>query len=300
MNIETLKLFVEVMQRRNFTDIARTRDIAPSSVSRAITGLESELGIRLFQRSTRKLEPTEAGIAYFDRISGIIDDLDSAKQIATDLTEEPRGTLRITASIVFGGMYIVPLLPVLEEKYPSLSIDLNLTDTYVDLIEERVDIAVRLGTLQDSNYIAKRLSKLESGIYASPEYINKFGKPELPQQLSEHKCLLFPRNGKNSSWLFKDKQQRVENIPINYTTRITNLDAIKKCTLYGMGISLLTNWLVEQEIADGKLVKLFSNYDVTATDFDSSVWLVYPSREYLSLKSRIFIDLLSERFLQKN
>jgi len=300
MEVENLKLFVEVMQRRNFTGIARERNIAPSSVSRAITALEKELGIRLFQRSTRKLEATEAGMVYFDRISSILDDLESAKHLATDLSEQPRGTLRVTASTVFGGIYIVPLLPELAEKYPALSVDLNLTDTYLDLIEERIDIAVRLGTLQDSTYIAKRLSKLESGIYASPDYIKKYGKPQQPQQISEHKCLLFPRTGNNSNWLFRDKQQNIQNIAINYTTRITNLTAIKQCTLYGMGISLIPNWLAEQEIAQGELVRLFSDYDVTATDYESSVWLVYPSREYLALKSRVFIDLLTTRFKQNN
>ena len=296
MDVNVLKLFVEVMQRRNFTDIAHEHNIAPSSVSRSITGLENELGIRLFQRTTRKLEPTEAGMVYFDRVRAIIDDLDSARQIAADLTEQPRGILRVTASTVFGRMLIVPLLPELAEKYPLLSIDLNLTDTYLDLIEERIDVAVRLGTLRDSTYISKRLARLESGIYASPEYIDQHGRPELPQQITEHKCLLFPRSGNNLTWLFKDKQQNIVNVPINYTTRITNLDAIKQCTLYGMGISLLPSWLAEQEIADGSLVRLFSDYEVTATDYESSIWLVYPSREYLALKSRVFIDLLSARF----
>jgi len=296
MDVNVLRLFVEVMQRRNFTSIAREQDIAPSSVSRAITGLENELGIRLFQRTTRKLEPTEAGMAYFNRVRTVIDDLDSARQIASDLTEEPRGILRVTASTVFGRMLIVPLLPELAEKYPLLSVDLNLTDTYLDLIAERIDVAVRLGTLQDSTYIAKRLSKLESGIYASPDYIDKHGCPELPEHITAHKCLLFPRSSKDSNWLFKDEQQNIVSIPVNYSMRITNLDAIKQCTLYGMGISLLPSWLAEQEVADGKLIRLFSDYEVTAIDYESSIWLVYPSREYLPLKSRVFIDLLSTRF----
>ena len=298
MDVNVLRLFVEVMQRRNFTNIAREHNVAPSSISRSITGLEKELGIRLFQRTTRKLEPTEAGVAYFNRVSTIIEDLDSAREIASDLTEEPRGILRVTASTVFGSMLIVPLLPELKEKYPLLTIDLNLTDTYLDLIEEHIDIALRLGTLQDSSYIAKRLAKLESGIYASPDYIEIHGKPELPQQITEHKCLLFPRPGNNLNWLFKDKLQNIESIAVNYSTRITNLDAIKQCTVYGMGISLLPSWLAKQEVTEGKLVRLFSDYAVTATDYDSSIWLVYPSREYLALKSRVFIDLLSARFKQ--
>jgi len=296
MDVGTLKLFVEVMQRRNFTDIAKFHNVAPSSISRAITGLEKELGIRLFQRTTRKLEPTESGIAYFDRVQPIIDELDSAKQIAIDLTEQPCGTLRVTASTVFGGMYIVPLIPKLIEKYPSLSIELNLTDTYLDLIEERIDIAIRLGTLQDSSYIAKKLATMKFYICASPDYLKKFGSPELPQDITNHKCLAFPLPGYNSNWLFKDSQNTIQTVTINKKILITNSNAIKQCTLYGIGLSLLPDWLANQDITEGKLIKLFSGYEVTATDYESSVWLVYPSREYLPLKSRAFIDLLSSKF----
>ncbi len=298
MDTHILELFVEVMQHRNFAEIARIHNIAPSSVSRSITGLENELGIRLFQRSTRKLVPTEAGMAYFDRVKTIIDDLNSAKQIAADLSEEPTGTLRITAAAVFGGMQIVPLLPVLAEKYPALSIDLNLTDTYLDLIEERIDVAIRLGTLQDSTYIAKRLTKMTFYICASPQYLEQYGVPETPKEITQHKCLLFPRSGYNLNWLFKDSQQNMLDVTINKTVLITNSAAIKQCTLLNMGLSLLPDWLVQQEIAEGKLVRVFAEYHVTATNYDSSVWLVYPSKEYLPLKTRVFIDLLSSRLGQ--
>ncbi len=298
MDVSTLHLFVEVIQHRNFTDIARIHNIAPSSVSRSITALEKELGIRLFQRSTRKLEPTEAGMAYFNRVKMIIDDLQSAQQMAADLTEQPAGTLRITAATVFGGIQIVPLLPELAEKYPALTIDLNLTDSYLDLIDERIDVAIRLGTLQDSSYIAKRLAKMKFFICASPEYIARNGRPENPNEIIDHKCLLFPISGYNLNWLFKDQQQKIIEAKTNNSVVITNSNAIKQCTLLGMGLSLLPDWLVKNDINQGKLVRLFPEYDVTTTNYDSSVWLVYPSKDYLPLKTRVFIDLLSERFLQ--
>ncbi len=298
MDISTLNLFVEVMQHRNFTDIARIHNIAPSSVSRSITALEKELGIRLFQRSTRKLEPTEAGMAYFNRVKVIIDDLQSARQMAADLTEQPTGTLRITAATVFGGIQIVPLLPELAEKYPALTIDLNLTDSYLDLIDERIDVAIRLGTLQDSSYIAKRLAKMKFYICASPEYIARNGAPEQPEDISQHKCLLFPISGYNLNWLFKDQQQKIIEAKTNNSVVITNSNAIRQCTLLGMGLSLLPDWLVKNDITQNKLVRLFPEYDVTTTNYDSSVWLVYPSKEYLPLKTRVFIDLLSGRFSQ--
>jgi len=149
MDIDSLNLFLHVMHQRSFTEVAKQQNLAPSSVSRTMASLEKELGIRLFQRSTRQLEPTEAGSVYFERIAPIIRELEAAKQIAVDVNQEPKGTLRVTASVVYGQMNIAPLLPFLTAKYPSLTIELLLTDAYLDLIEERIDVSIRLGSLQD-------------------------------------------------------------------------------------------------------------------------------------------------------
>ena len=290
MHLADLETFVDVMRHRNFTDVARARDVAPSSVSRVITALEKELGFKLFQRSTRKLEPTEAGMVYFARIEPLLAELVSANQIAADLIEEPRGSLRVTAPIVYGEKCIVPLLPRLTEKYPSLSIELMLSDVFVDLIEERIDIAVRLGTLQDSSYIARQIQHLEYSICASPEYLRKQGTPALPAELSKHNCLLFPRTGYNMNWHFKDAAGAVTEVPITGNCLVTNSQAIKQCALAGMGLALLPNWLVDNDIQSGALVKLFGQFEVTATDYDSGIWVLYPSRDYVPLKTRVFMD----------
>lgn len=296
MDIETLALFKEVMRARNFTDIARARGIAPSSVSRAISGLENELGIRLFQRSTRKLEPTEAGMVYFERISPLLDELQSARQVAADLSEEPEGTLRVTASTVYGEMHIVPLLPEIAQRYPALTIELLLTDAYLDLIEERIDLAIRLGALPDSSFVARQLKKMTFYIGASPAYIEKYGAPAEPQQVALHNCLIFPRTGYNSNWLFRDDAGTVYDIPIDGKCLITNSQAIRQCALAGMGLVLLPDWLIGEDIRSGALVRLFENYTVTATDYDGAIWLMYPSRKYIPLKARVFMDFLLKAF----
>lgn len=294
MDIESLELFLEVMRTRSFTNIARARGIAPSSVSRTITGLENELGIRLFQRSTRKLEPTEAAMVYFERISPILNELQSARQMATDLSEMPKGTLRVTASIVYGEMHIAPLLPEIAERYPSLTIELILTDAYLDLIEERIDIAIRIGTLEDSSYIARRLKKMEFYICASPGYLAKHGKPDVPQQVTSHNCLLFPRTGYNLNWLFKDTVGKISDIPISGKCLITNSQAIRQCAMAGMGLALLPDWLIEDDIQSGLLVRLFAEFAVTATDYEGAIWLMCPSREYVPLKTGVIMDYLIE------
>ena len=296
MDLDTLSLFVEVMRRGSFADVARARGAAPSSISRAIAGLENELGIRLFQRSTRNLEPTEAALVYFERINPLVNEIETAKQAALDVSEEPKGTLRVTAATVFGQTAIVPLLPGLAEAYPQLSIELYLTDAYLDLVEERIDVAIRLGSLKDSSYIAKRLADLKFYICASPDYLKRYGIPEHPKAIKEHNCLLFPRQNYSLDWLFKDKDGTLTQAPITGKYLITNSEAIKQCAIAGMGLALLPDWLVNDAVSSGKLVTLFHEYEVTATDYDSAAWILYPSREYLPLKTRVFVDFLTQRF----
>jgi len=195
-----------------------------------------------------------------------------------------------------GRFNLIPLLPDVAKKYPSLVVELILSDSYVDLVEQRIDIAIRLGTLRDSSYISKKLANMAFYICASPGYIKKNGKPVTPNEVAQHQCLLFPRSGYNFNWLFKDKKQKIVDVPIAGKYLITNSQSIKQCTLLGMGLSLLPDWLVKQDIAEGKLIRLFSKFDVTATDYESSVWLLYPSKEYLALKTCVFIDMLGAKY----
>ncbi len=294
MDISTLTIFVEVMQRRSFAAVARAQGVTPSSISRCIASLEEELGVRLFHRSTRSLEPTEAGVIYFERIGPAVTELEFALQLVTDVSKEPRGTLRVTAATVYGEIAIVPLLPKLAAMYPKLSIELILTDVYLNLVEERIDVAIRLGTLQDSSYIAKRVRDMTFHVCASPDYLQRFGKPGTIAEIERHECLLFPR-GNSLDWRFKhNKDGQVTHVAINGKYLITNSRAIRQCAVAGMGLALLPDWLVDADIAAGKLVALFPDYEVDAADYESAIWILYPSREYLPLKSRVFIDFLSE------
>ncbi|HED34106.1 MAG TPA: LysR family transcriptional regulator [Gammaproteobacteria bacterium] len=295
MDIQSLYLFTDVMRQRSFASIAKTRGIAPSSVSRSISALESEIGIRLFQRTTRQIVPTEAGLLYYERISSVLEELELAQHQATDVNSQPTGTLKITTSKVFGEMHIVPLLATFSELYPELSLEIQFNDGYTDLIEERIDIAIRAGSLGDSGYIARRLMPMSFHISASPEYLKKNGTPQHPQQIKAHSCLLFPRSGHNLNWLFK-QQQKIQEISVQGKYLLTQSNAIKQCTLAGMGLSLLPDWLIQPELDAGLLVPLFEEFEVTATDYKGAVWLLYPSREYVPAKVRLFNDFLLKHF----
>lgn len=292
MDIATLQLFVEVMKQGSFAAVARDRNLDPSSVSRAIAGLEAELGIRLFQRTTRQLSPTEAGKTYFDRIEPLVEEIQQAIDIATDISEKPQGNLRVTASASFGLKCIVPLLPKFQQLYPDLTVDLLLTDAVVDLVAERIDVAVRLGLLADSTLIAQQLMRTHYTVCASPSYLKRSPPLKHPIDLTHHNCLLFPLTGFRSRWIFKDRSGELSEIPVRGQTVTCSGIALQQCAITGMGLTLLPNWLIEPDLQAGTLVNAFPNYAVTATDFNTAVWLVYPSRAYVPLKVRLFIEFL--------
>jgi DNA-binding transcriptional LysR family regulator len=294
MELSVLQLFVEVMRQSSFAAVARDRNLDPSSVSRAIASLEAELGIRLFQRTTRQLSPTEAGMTYFERIEPLVEEIQQATDIATDVSGHPKGTLRVTASVSFGLKCIVPLLPEFERLYPDLTIDLLLTDTVVDLLAERIDVAIRLGLLADSTLIAQQLMRTHYSVCASPEYLKKFDQIQHPQDLEHHNCLLFPLAGFRSRWIFKDRTGELSEITVTGRTVISSAIALQHCAIAGMGLALLPNWLIEADLQAGALINVFPDNDVTATDFSTAAWLVYPSRAYVPVKVRVFIEFLKQ------
>ncbi|MEM7715825.1 MAG: LysR substrate-binding domain-containing protein [Cyanobacteria bacterium P01_A01_bin.68] len=292
MDLSVLQIFVEVMRHGSFAAVARERNIDPSSVSRTVASLESELGIRLFQRTTRKLSPTEAGMTYFERVEPLIEEMQEAADIAKDISGNPKGTIRVTCSVSFGIKCIVPLLPEFEAKYPELTVDLLLTDSVVDLFTERIDVAIRLGQLTDSTLIIQKLMETRYCVCASPDYLKRCGQPQLPKDIEEYNCLLFPLIGFKTRWIFKHKSGNIQKIPVRGNTIISNAIALQQCAVSGMGLTLLPHWLIDEDIRVGKLVKLFPDYQVTATDFNTAAWLLYPSRAYIPLKVRVFVEEL--------
>jgi len=292
MDTLTMQIFVEVAEHGSFADVARLRNLSPSSVSRAVAGLEQELAIRLFQRSTRKLELTEAGGIYYEQLLPILESLETAQQTAIDLSSAPVGKLRVTVPVVFGEMKITPLLARFAQSYPQLALELIMSDSYLDLLSERIDVAIRLGSLHDSSYICKRIFNMQFHVCASAQYVKMQGKPRRPTDIANHQCLLFPREGRDSHWVFKHKRNGIEKIAVQGMYSITNSQAVKQCALSDMGIALLPDWLIEKEIKSGALIDLFPAHQVSVGDFESSAWILYPSRAYLPSKVRVFVDFI--------
>jgi DNA-binding transcriptional LysR family regulator len=251
--------------------------------------LESELKLRLFQRDTRKVEPTEAGAIYFQSIEPLIEELGRAKLLASETSRHPQGVLKISAPVSFAEHNITPLLPEFSARYPDLTYDLRLTDTILDLISEHLDVAIRVGPLPDSTLVAR--------VCAAPMYIERYGRPKTPEDLINHKCLLLALTGfARNIWKFTDKKGRRKEITVKEFMRTSNAMALKQCALAGMGIILQGRWVVGKELRNGTLVDLFPEHEVTAALADAAAWVLYPSRDYVPQKVRVFVDFLKEKF----
>jgi len=296
MDVEHLRLFVEVMRRRSFAAVARDRNVDPSSISRTISGLEDHLGVRLFHRTTRALSPTDPAIAYFEFIEPLVDELDHAEMVVADTGSAPRGTLRITAPVTFAQVNLVPLLPELAERYPELSFDLVLTDRFLDLVDERIDLAVRLGRPADSSLIAHRLCDMVYSVCASPEYLRRHGRPTTPEELEGRECLRYPVSGYGARWKFRCGDGPVVEVPVRGRVVASNGVVLRQCAVAGMGILMLPRWNVADELRRGALVELLTEYRATASEFDIGAWMLYPSKTYLPRKVRVLIDYLKQKF----
>ncbi|WP_425146062.1 LysR family transcriptional regulator [Deinococcus sp.] len=297
MDVSALTLFVEVMRRGSFAAAARARNLDPSSVSRTVAALETELGLRLFQRSTRRLAPTEAGQLYFDRVEPLLAELDGARLQAADLETRPQGTLRIAAPVSFAQLNLVPLLPELARLYPDLAFDLMLTDAAPDLLGERLDVALRLTTGAGAGDSSLLLTPLVGRVCASPGYLARHGRPATPADLSAHTCLLLNMPGFSDTWRFEAVDGTRSKVQVSGRLQTSNAVALKECALSGLGIILQGRWIVGRELRRGDLIDLFPEHRVTSASFDAvGIWVMYPNRAYLPLKVRVFVEFLQGKF----
>jgi DNA-binding transcriptional LysR family regulator len=294
MDTELLRIFIEVATNGSFATAARTRNLDPSSVSRLIGGLEKELGARLFQRSTRKLTLTEAGEVYLAKLAPVLDELAQANEAAQTIAAAPRGALRMTLSVSFGQMCILPHIPEFYRRYPNVQLELLFNDDNVDLVAHRIDLAVRLAPSIEGDLIVTKLIDTHYRVVASPRYLKQHPHLSGPTDLCAHRCLLFPYKGFRSSWHFKNETGQVCDVNIQGAVTLSTAMALRDMTLVGMGPCLLPDWLVHDDVAKGRLIDIFPSYACTATSFDTAAWLVYPSRSFLPSKVRVMIDYLKE------
>jgi DNA-binding transcriptional LysR family regulator len=295
MDTQHLKTFVEVAQQGSFAAAARQLGLAPPAVTRSVAALEAALGARLLQRTTRKVALTEAGAAYLERVRPLLEELEHAGDDLHASTGQVSGTVRVTASVAYGQTVLVPLLPALHTEHPALQVELLLSDAVFDLVSQRIDVALRLGPALDSSLVGHRLRAVRYRVCASPAYLREHGTPRKPADLADCACLRFPLPGYRTQWTFRDPRGHTEAVSVRGWLVLSTGLALHRAALDGLGPALLADWLVEADLAAGRLVDLFPQLEASATHFDSAVWLLYASREHVPRRVRAFIDFAKQR-----
>lgn len=287
-----MAVFVKVVDAASFTAAARHFGMSPAMVSRHVQTLEERLGVRLLNRTTRHVSATEVGQNYYERCLRILSELEEADRAASDLQAMPRGLLRITASVSFGIHHLAPAIADYLAMYPDVSIELSLDDPYVDLLERRFDLAIRLGRLADSSLMARKLCAVETVLCAAPEYLRTSGSPRTPRDLVRHSCLVYTYAMPQSVWRFAEHTGGEEVVHISGRFSSNSGDTLLTLALKGAGVILAPDYIVDDDLRTGRLIRLLPEY----TTVETPVYAVYPHSRYLSAKTRTFIDFLAERF----
>jgi DNA-binding transcriptional LysR family regulator len=292
MKLADLSLIQEIARHGSFAAVARQRDVDASSIGRIVGSIEHELGFRLFARTTRRMELTEAGTLYLSRVGPLSEELDRAVEECRAMQVEPRGTLRLSASATFGQRIIVPRLSAFRTLYPAVTVEGLFSDSTIDLVADRVDLAIRLAPMIDGDYVVSKLMDTRYRVVAAPDYLSRAPRLEQPEDLAHHRAVLFPYRDYRSRWIFRDAAGALTEQAVEGDLVLSPAGAIRDAALAGLGPALLPDWLISDDIEQGLLQTCIGAWDVTATRFDTAAWLIYPSRSFLPAKVRAMIEFL--------
>ncbi|MGU3422930.1 LysR family transcriptional regulator [Methylobacterium sp. D54C] len=285
-----LTAFVRTADLGSFVAAGRVLGLSASAVGKAVTKLENQLGVRLVQRSTRSLRLTEEGRAFHERCRRILDDLDDAHESLQRTREVPRGRIRVSCPVI-AYHFLVPVLPDFMALYPEIGLDLDFSDRIVDLIEEGVDVAIRSGQLPDSRLVARALRPFQLLLFASPAYLERYGTPHCPRDLSDHRGIAFryPNSGKLQDWPLRRPEGEVEP-RIHHVMTCNNMEALRGAVTRSLGIGCMPDFLAAESVRAGALVPVLSDHLDAPGQFN----LIWPSSRHLSPKVRVLVDFLGQ------
>lgn len=288
-----MAVFAQVVEHGNLTRAAASLRLSPSAVSKLIGRLEDRLGVRLLQRTTRRVSTTAEGRLFYERAREILDELDAAEELVSAGRLRPRGTLRVSLSHGFGMSQIMPLVPAFATRFPEIELQLAFADRRLDLVSEGLDLALRLGPVHDDTLVARRLGDHGRIVCAAPVYVERHGMPATPEDLARHNCILFDQPDYLNHWPFRRPDGAIQRLPMHGNFRSDNGDALYELLLGGSGIAHAADFLALPHLAAGRLVPILPTY---AVDERTPIHAVYPQRRHLPAKVRAFIDFLVEHF----
>ncbi len=301
-DLDSIRVFLVVAQSGSFTEAARTLDVSVSSVSRQVSALEKGLGIALFTRTTRSLSLTEAGAMFESGSRELVKQLDELREAVSTPDREPSGTLRVSAPLALGRLHVASAAIKYMERWPKVKVELELTDKIVDLVDSNIDVGIRIGLLTDSSMVAKRLGSVKRFVYASPEYLAKFGVPETPEELVDHSCLTFQPYELSplwrdtlDRWRFSKDNELIE-VPVDGPLRVNASEVLVQAALQGKGLFLMLDWVVSEHVREGRLQAVLEDYVAAPYQGDAAAYAVYPEGRSAPLKVREFLSTLDEYF----
>jgi DNA-binding transcriptional LysR family regulator len=286
-----LAVFVRVAEEGSFTRAAERLDMSQSAVSKCISRLEERLRTRLLQRTTRKLTLTESGALLYRRVSGALDDIAQSEAEISHMQGEPAGRLRVTCPLAYGMKHVVPAVAEFLVRWPKLAVELDMSDRRVDLLEEGIDLAIRVGRLPSGSLVARKIAEYPLILCASPAYLTRHGRPAAPQELAAHNCILYTLRDRPREWHFTAPDGTTAKVEVGGNFDVNNGEAQVQAALAGLGVIYIPGFYVADHIKTGRLEQLLAGYDRTTI----SVHALYPARHFLPLKVRAFVDFLVER-----
>jgi DNA-binding transcriptional LysR family regulator len=295
MDLADVAVFVRVVERGSFTLAADELELSRAVVSKYVSRLEERLGARLLHRTTRRLSLTEAGAAFFESSRGALERIEEAEGAVAQLQSEPRGRLRVSAPMSFGILHLGPALTDFAREHPRVTLDVRLDDRFVNLVEEGVDVALRIGALTDSSLVARKVATTRPVVCAAPAYLAEHGEPEAPEDLATHDCLLYSYLSTANVWRFAGPGGRDIPVAVNGRIRINNGIVLAEAAAAGQGIVLAPSFYVAPMLRDGRLVRILAGYRLP----ELGIHAVYPQRQHVPPKVRAFVDFLARRFGRK-
>ncbi|MFP3559324.1 LysR substrate-binding domain-containing protein [Paraburkholderia sp. SIMBA_049] len=291
--LAAMEIFVSVAEAGSFSAAAKRMNVGQPAISKSVAQLEERLGARLILRSTRGLTMTDAGQRFYEHAKLAIKEADEAEQIVRHASDSLSGKLRVSAAVTFACLHVLPLLDTFLSQHPKLEIDLTLDDRNIDLLEEGMDVSLRMGSLTDSAMTARRLGRSPRLVMGTPGYFSRAGIPVTPADLNHHQAIVYSQRGGGEAWSFSQNGADVEVI-VSGRVRVSAAEGIRTAVLGGIGLAVASRWMFSPELASGKVVAVLTDWALPPID----LWAVFPSGRLVTAKARAFVAFVEEALAQ--